>query len=232
MTQVKKELMAVDPGNRKSGWVSFLIDPDALGGIVLLGHGKEDNRTLRTVFRNMPSEQKGRLILEMPKASGMPTSNETFEACYHIGRFIECWGTRWSWADRGAIKLHICGRRAANDSNVRAALLDRFGGQAAAIGAKKCKKCHGKGWFGPHRPVCPECDGARWDVPPGPLHGVASDAWAALAVACHWADHQKVIHEWTVDPIRANGKPPKNKRMKTQKIKRKPKGRKSHGIPD
>lgn len=223
--------MAVDPGNRESGWVSFFIDPGVLGGIVLTGHGKLNNRTLRDSLRNRPHHQKDRLILEMPKASGMPVSNELFEACAHVGRFIECWGARWSWVARGAVKLQLCGRTAATDTNVRAALLDRFGGKAAAIGAKKCQKCHGKGWFGPGRPVCPDCGGAGWEVPPGPLYGVAGDAWAALAVACCWADQQKVVHEWTADPNRANGKPSKNKRMRARKVKRKVKGRKSHGVP-
>jgi len=206
-----------------------VIDPEVLGGLRLSGHGKEDNRVLRAVFRDMPKADKDRLILEMPKASGMPASNELFEACAHVGRFIECWGGRWSFAARGAVKIHLCGRAAATDSNVRAALLDRFGGEAYAIGGKKCPKCKGKGWFGPGRPVCPVCDGSCWEVPPGPLHGVAGDAWAALGVACYWADNQKVIHDWTVDPNQANRKPPKNRRKKAKRVTRRT--RRSKAIP-
>ena len=58
---------------------------------------------------------------------------------------------------RKDVKLHLCGSPRAKDSNIRQALIDRFGpGKEKAIGLKKT---------------------------PGPLYGVKSHVWAALAVA-------------------------------------------------
>jgi len=80
------------------------------------------------------------------------------------GRFWE--RARFHGADvhflkRSAVKLHLCGSRRAKDPNVRMALCDRFGGEKAAKGKK---------------------------ANPGPLFGIASHAWSALALAITWAE--------------------------------------------
>ena len=65
---------------------------------------------------------------------------------------------------RRAVKLHLCGSARAKDTNIRAALIDRFGGtggRRAAVGLK---------------------------ASPGPLYGIRSHEWAALAVAVTWHD--------------------------------------------
>ena len=54
------------------------------------------------------------------------------------------------------VKSHLCHSAKANDSNIRQALIDRWGGDQVAIGRKKA---------------------------PGPLYGFSGDMWAALAVA-------------------------------------------------
>jgi len=63
--------------------------------------------------------------------------------------------------------MHLCKNNRAKDANIRQALLDRFpatgGGKAPQIGTKK---------------------------QPGPLYGVTSHLWSALAVAVTWADTQ------------------------------------------
>ena len=63
---------------------------------------------------------------------------------------------RWRWIERREEKLHLCDSPRANDSTIRQAIIDRFGGKDAAIGKKKV---------------------------PGPLYGISGDVWAALAVA-------------------------------------------------
>jgi hypothetical protein len=91
---------------------------------------------------------------------GMPVGREVFETCLWIGRFVEAWASRggeYRLVYRREVKLHLCESVRANDANIRAALIDRFGpGKPAAIGTKKA---------------------------PGPLYGLKGDEWAALGVA-------------------------------------------------
>lgn len=96
------------------------------------------------------------MALEMIASYGMPVGREVFETCLWIGRFMQQFGeqhTRLIY--RRDVKLHLCGSARAKDANIRQALIDKFGG-SEAIGKK---------------------------ANPGPLYGVKSHAWAALAVA-------------------------------------------------
>ena len=101
---------------------------------------------------------------------GMSVGAEVFETCEWVGEFRGAWRKRGHTAMlvyRRDVKLHLCGTSKAKDSNVRQALLDLFaltgGGSTPQIGIK-----------------------AR----PGPLYGVSSHAWPALAVAIT-AAHQR-----------------------------------------
>jgi len=93
---------------------------------------------------------------EMLQCQGMPVGAETFETAYWIGRFMDRCGRVWHRVYRNEVKLHLCGSARAKDPNIRQALLDRWGGKAAAVGTKKS---------------------------PGPLYGVTGHCWSALAVA-------------------------------------------------
>ena len=95
------------------------------------------------------------IVIEMIASYGMPVGAEVFETCVWIGRFLAAapWAARLT---RIQVKSHICHSAKANDSNIRQALIDRWGGKDKAIGNKKN---------------------------PGPLYGFAGDMWAALAVA-------------------------------------------------
>ena len=64
--------------------------------------------------------------------------------------------------------MRLCNSMRAKDANVRQAILDRFGGKAAAIGRKR---------------------------QPGPLYGIAGDLWAALAVGITWWENQVAINQ-------------------------------------
>lgn len=102
------------------------------------------------------------LAVEMIASYGMAVGAEVFETCVWIGRFVQRWrDTHGSgpvrMVYRRDVKLHLCGSARAKDPNVRQALIDRYGpGKAVAIGKK---------------------------ASPGPLYGVASHVWSALAVA-------------------------------------------------
>lgn len=178
-------LLAIDPGNEKSAWC-------VLQDGVPVEFAKEPNEDLRRRLRLREfkcglatSGEYTDLIMEMMAPRGMPTSAEEMRALWWAGRLVESWchlsGTSHE-VTRLAVKIHICGRANAKDSNIRQALIDKFGGNSVAIGGKKCRKCKGKGWAGRGRPTCDECDGTKWEHPPGPLYGIAADVWAALGV--------------------------------------------------
>ena len=72
-------------------------------------------------------------------------------------KFANAWSKEAYFISRREVKLHVCGRSAATDADVRAALIDRFGpGKEKAIGKK---------------------------ASPGPLYGIKSHMWSALALA-------------------------------------------------
>lgn len=100
------------------------------------------------------------MAIEGVACYGMAVGKEVFDTCIWIGRFIQQWSPLkpcdWSLVYRPEVKLHLCHSARAKDPNVRQALLDKFGGKEKAIGKK---------------------------ATPGPLYGVRSHVWSALAVA-------------------------------------------------
>lgn len=155
-------ILAIDPGSESSGWVMF--DDGRVRE-----HGKDPNEALLARIVNEGWSGYPLVVIEWTAPRGMPASAQLFEALWWAGRFTEA-ASRWTMVERierKAVVRHLTGSQAGRDSNVRAALIDRFGGvggKAAAIGVK---------------------------ASPGPLYGVKADVWAALAVAVTWAD----LHE-------------------------------------
>jgi hypothetical protein len=111
------------------------------------------------------------LAVEMIASYGKPVGAEVFDTCVWIGRFIQRWDDRPARGllrpvFRRDVKLHLCDSSRAKDPHVRQALIDRYGpGKDAAIGRK---------------------------ATPGPLFGVSSHVWSALAVAVTVADELAV----------------------------------------
>lgn len=102
-------------------------------------------------------------VIEQIESFGMSVGAEVFETVFWSGRFAQAAGT-FDRVTRKTVKLHLCQSPRAKDPNIRQALLDRFGGRDVAIGRK----------------------GA-----PGPLHGMSSHRWAALAVAVTYWDQRQ-----------------------------------------
>jgi hypothetical protein len=99
----------------------------------------------------------------------MAVGREVFETVFWTGRFFEAAtrrGADVSWLPRKAIKVHLCGSARAQDSNIRVALIDRFGGSERAKGTKKA---------------------------PGALFGIKAHEWAALALAVTWWDQAGAV---------------------------------------
>ena len=151
-------ILAIDPGSEQSAYVLYMHRLSS----PLYQYGKVENALLLEQLPQWGGAQPGvPLAIEMIASYGMPVGREVFETCVWIGRFIQAWPGPHEFVYRRDVKLHLCGSARAKDGNVRQALIDRWGGKAAAIGRKAVK---------------------------GPLYGCSADVWAALAVAVYRAD--------------------------------------------
>lgn len=146
-------ILGIDPGTTQSGYVEM----GDTGNV--LASGTEDNHHILVRIANWPAKHP--VVIEMIESRGMPVGESTFETCVWIGRMIGAYqGVKLIRIKRGDVKLHICGTKRAKDSNIRQALLDMY----PAVGGGKTPQV-----------------GTR--AQPGPLYGVTSHAWQALAVA-------------------------------------------------
>lgn len=153
-------ILGIDPGNEKSGWV--LLDSSGV-----CDSGVEVNSEI-CYWLSGAHVEAGFLAIERIQGYGMAVGREVFETCEWVGRFAQTWNGHVPplLIYRREVKLYLCGSVAAKDANVRQALIDRFpavgGGKTPQIGTK---------------------------AQPGPLYGISSHAWSALAVAIT-AEHQ------------------------------------------
>lgn len=160
------KILAIDPGPEKSAYVLW-------NGKTWESAEITSNAEVRCVLEDGDYDF---VAIEMVACYGMPVGKEVFETCVWIGRFEECWlnaahpitgnesKTSFQLIYRRDIKHHFCNSAKAKDSNIRQAILDRFGGKEQAIGRK---------------------------VTPGPLYGIHSHLWAALAIALYVQDQSK-----------------------------------------
>jgi hypothetical protein len=155
-------VLAIDPGPVESAWILW-------DGTKENGHGKDENsRLLRSLRENRLVDPGGSIVIEQIASYGMAVGAEVFETVFWSGRFAEAAEMRYCIVERmprREVKLHICGNARAKDSNIRQALIDRFGGKAAAIGLKASQ---------------------------GPLYRVKADVWQALALAITWLDQHSM----------------------------------------
>jgi hypothetical protein len=156
-------ILAIDPGSEQSAYL--LLDD----GVPQVGYfAKIPNEELLGAIRGYSFRamlKASLVVIEWTAPRGMPASAQLFETLWWAGRFAEaCQPIPVERLERAHVKRHLCGTSAAKDSNVIAALIDRFGGaggRAVAVGLKASQ---------------------------GPLYGVHHDVWQALAVAVAYAD--------------------------------------------
>lgn len=156
-------LYALDPGTEHSAIAWFGPSGNACGYI-----WTNDNM-LEWLRAGIPDHERAHVVIEQVESYGMAVGREVFATCVWSGRFAEAWeqsgaGATWSMLGRRAVKLALCGSAKAKDANVRMALLDRYGGKEKAIGKK---------------------------ASPGPLYGVRSHLWAALALAVAYQETER-----------------------------------------
>ena len=157
-------IVAVDPGSEESGFVVY--DPDPMFHRPV-EHGIVGNYALAQILRHRghaqqyltdPGARREFLLIETFRPHGQPMYHQSVATAQWIGVFAEAWGLGSAFViDRDEIKLILLGVRRGSDANIRAALIDIWGGsRQIAIGKKNA---------------------------PGPLYGISSHCWAALAAA-------------------------------------------------
>jgi hypothetical protein len=121
-------VLAIDPGPIKSAIIHVDRLPDGYMRI-RQDFGKfENDKVLEMIWNE--DNPKTEVIIEMIQGYGMKVGTEVFETCVWIGRF---WQTAIPNAmpviriGRKDIKEHICDNHRAADTDVRAALIARFG---------------------------------------------------------------------------------------------------------
>lgn len=68
------------------------------------------------------------MVIERIKSYGMTVADDIFETVFWSGRFFEVWALHRRYRiPRMDVKVHICHDSRARDSNIRQALIDRFG---------------------------------------------------------------------------------------------------------
>lgn len=130
-----KLILAIDPGNEKSAFV--VLDDNNLKTVV---GGILENGDILEIIANSSCD---RMAIEMVASYGMAVGKEVFETVFWIGRFYEQARANDNivYIDRiyrKDVKMNLCNTMRAKDSNVRQALIDRFG----VVGTKK-----NPGWF-------------------------------------------------------------------------------------
>lgn len=121
-------ILAIDPGNVNSAYV--LMEKETYKPIEF---GLLENNLVREKVLNLDYDC---LAIEMVASYGMAVGESVFDTCVWIGRFIECAQERnipYTRVYRIKEKMNICHDSRAKDSNIRQALIDRFG----IVGTKK-----------------------------------------------------------------------------------------------
>lgn len=151
-------ILAIDPGYEVSAYVVF-------DGLHVLKHGIENNTIMLPILRTLlePVGPNAVTVIEQIESFGMAVGKEVFETVFWTGRFYQVaqFFAPCTRMPRRTVKLHLCGSARAQDSNIRVALMDLFGGSKIAVGRK---------------------------AQPGPLYGIKSHEWAALAIAVTYFD--------------------------------------------
>lgn len=156
-------LFAIDPGSSVSGWV--LLRPETR---ILLDAGVDDNREVLAWLHG--KEVRGKTfqqaVYERVVPMGFSVGATIFDTVWWTGAFCEAFnGTDCEsvpWVSRNQVKVAMCGQcTKVNDAAIRKRLLWLYSedgrlSEREVVGTRK------------H---------------PGPLHGVKSHAWSALAVA-------------------------------------------------
>ena len=129
-------ILALDPGTTQTGWCRYDSERNEVDTAI------EDNAD---IFKFLPSAAHRHIVIEECQSYGMAIGQETITTIWFSGRLYDralrtARVLSVTMLPRKAVKLHLCGSMRAKDTNIRAALIDRFGGIAAT---KKGGALHG-----------------------------------------------------------------------------------------
>lgn len=124
----RDSILAVDPGTEQSAYVSVTGPGE---DFAILDHGVVTNEALLNylVVKNWCEH----FVIEMVASYGMAVGKTTFETVFWIGRFWErVAGLHHTKSmtrlyRKADVCMHLCQSMRAKDTNVRQALIDRFG---------------------------------------------------------------------------------------------------------
>lgn len=117
-------ILAIDPGSGQSAWLVY--NPASQG---IRSFAISPNDDLLAQLRVGVSDDVGVIVIEKVESYGMAVGREVFDTVHWAGRFTEAaHGTPVHQLLRRAVKVAICHDTKAKDANIRAALIDRFGG--------------------------------------------------------------------------------------------------------
>lgn len=118
-------LLAIDPGNTCSAWVKFNAQTKSI-----FEFGYDENEILLAMMQTLTwKKHYDHLAIEMIASYGMAVGATVFDTCVWIGRFIEGCSKPYTQVYRKDVKMHLCGQMKAKDTNIRQALIDKFGPQ-------------------------------------------------------------------------------------------------------
>lgn len=123
----------------------------------------DENPEILPLLEGWRARDGGPVVLEALSCYGARVGRDVFETAYWIGRFDP--DATAVLLERREVRMHLCGTARAGDAEIRAVLLDRYGpGKDLAVGRK---------------------------AKPGPLYGVKTHIWSALAVGVTYLDRMK-----------------------------------------
>lgn len=171
-------ILGIDPGTHQTAVVTYCIATERplsqVSGIF------QNNHVIPLIEQWIYSyRERPMVVIEKFESFGMAIGKETIDTIFFSGRIferVERTGARVHLVTRKEVKIHHCGHARANDSNIRAALIDRLGGQDSLY----------KGRAG--RPATKNKP-AMAEVLPGKLAHIKGDMWSALALALFQRDN-------------------------------------------
>ena len=117
------KVCAIDPGTTDSAFVIW-------DEMTIQKKGITANYELRILLEDWRADSNGptHYAIEMVQSFGMPVGKTIFETVFWIGRFWEIIGPQdKTKVYRKDIKLHHCETNRAKDTNIRHALIDKYG---------------------------------------------------------------------------------------------------------
>jgi len=113
-------ILAIDPGTNESGYIIWDSTQKEIRQLGIISNSVMLDEIIMSTFDVC--------AIEYIQAMGMNVGQTVFDTCLWAGRFWQLAGdSKTVWIPRRSVKLWLCQSPRAKDSNIRQALIDRFG---------------------------------------------------------------------------------------------------------